>query len=67
MCDCSVSASVVRTNFSREKQSLEFTIDEVKDELRSTKNQLDFEHKWKDTAEMIHKKLLEEKSELTAQ
>lgn len=57
---------IYRTSFSREKISLEYTIDEVKDELRSTKNQLDFEHKWKDTAEAIHRKILEEKSELTA-
>lgn len=56
-----------RTNFSREKRSLEFAMDEVKDELRTTKNQLDFEQKWKETAETIHKKLLEQKSELTAQ
>lgn len=44
---------------------MEYTIDEVKDELRSTKNQLDCEHKWKDTAENIHRKILEEKTELT--
>ena len=44
---------------------MEYTIDEVKDELRTTKNQLDFEWKWKDKAENFHKKIVEEKSELT--
>ena len=57
--------SLPSTNFSRERRSLEYTIDEVKDKLRTTKNQLDFEHKWKDTAENMHRKILEEKSELT--
>ncbi len=54
-----------RTNFTREKHSLEYTIDEYKEELRSTKNQLDYESKWKGTAENIHRKILEEKSEMT--
>lgn len=54
-----------RTNFTREKRSLECTIDEYKDELRLTKNQLEYESKWKDTAENIHRQILEEKSEMT--
>ena len=44
---------------------MEYTIDEYKDELRSTKNQLEYESKWKDTAENIHRQILEEKSEIT--
>ena len=39
----------------------------VRNELRSAKQQLDCEFKWKDIAENMHRKILEEKSELTAE
>ena len=57
---------IIRSEFSRERCNLESSIGSVKDELRTAKARLDCESKWKDTAENIHRKLLEEKSELTA-
>ena len=44
---------------------MEYTIDGVKDELKTAKTQLDSEHKWKERAENLHKTMLSEKAELS--
>ena len=48
----------------RERLSLESSLDSMQDELQSAHKQLDYEARWRDSAQSTHKKLLQEKAEL---
>lgn len=48
----------------RERLSLESSLDSVQDELQSAHKKLDYEARWRDSAQSTHKKLLQEKAEL---
>ena len=48
----------------RERLSLESSLDSMQDELQSAHKKLDYEARWRDSAQSTHKKLLQEKAEL---
>ena len=48
----------------RERLSLESSLDCVRDQLQSAEKRLDYEDKWRYSAEGTHKRLLQEKAEL---
>ena len=62
--DTHSSSWLYRDKHLRERLSLESSRDSVADELQSTQKQLQCELKWKETAELTHKQLLVDKSEL---
>ena len=60
----SVPCMVSRERHVRERLSLESNLDSVKGELYSAHKQLDYEARWRDSADEEHKKLLQEKAGL---
>ena len=55
---------IPRERHVRERLSLESSLDCARDELQSVQKRLDYEDKWRDSAEGTHKRLLQEKAEL---
>ena len=53
-----------REKHVRERLSLESSLDSMQDELQSAHKKLDYEARWRDSAQSTHKKLLQEKAEL---
>ncbi len=57
----------LRERHVRERLSLESSLEFMKDKLQSAEKQLDYEGRWRDSADGTHKRLLKEKSALQSE